>query len=124
MLTRLQVYRSDGLPALYQSITLLWAFARARLGDPRLVSWQGTQRQVKDLFQRSGRTGKATASSTQLPPCTVLASGNSTRTPNACRPHKVVLFSIAGSMITSQTAVWWHRSKTSFANQRRRSPPP
>jgi 5-methylcytosine-specific restriction protein A len=56
MLTRLQVYRSDGLPALYQPITLLWAFARARRGDPRLVSWQDTQRQVKALFQQYGRT--------------------------------------------------------------------
>lgn len=56
MLTKLQVYRSDGLPALYQPITLLWAFARARRGDPRLVSWQDTQRQVKALFERYGRT--------------------------------------------------------------------
>lgn len=56
LLTRLQVYRSDGLPALYQPITLLWAFARARRGDPRLASWQDTQRQVKALFQRYGRT--------------------------------------------------------------------
>jgi 5-methylcytosine-specific restriction protein A len=56
LLTKLQVYRSDGLPALYQPITLLWAFARARRGDPRLVSWQDTQRQVKTLLQRYGRT--------------------------------------------------------------------
>ena len=55
LLTTLQVYRSDGLPALYQPITLLWAFARARRGDPRLVSWQDTQRQVKVLLQRYGR---------------------------------------------------------------------
>jgi len=58
LLTKLQVYRSDGVPALYQPITLLWAFARARRGDPRLVSWQETQRQVKALFQRYGRTGE------------------------------------------------------------------
>ena len=56
LLTKLQVYRSDGLPALYQPITLLWAFARARRGDPRLLSWQETQRQVKALFQRNGRS--------------------------------------------------------------------
>ena len=58
LLSKLHVYRSDGLPALYQPITLLWAFARARRGDPRLVSWQETQRQVKVLFQRYGRTGE------------------------------------------------------------------
>ncbi len=39
LLTRLNVYRSGGLPALYQPITLLWAFARAGRGEPRLVSW-------------------------------------------------------------------------------------
>jgi 5-methylcytosine-specific restriction enzyme A len=50
LLARLQVYRSGGLPALYQPITLLWAFARARRGDPRLVSWQETQQQVQALF--------------------------------------------------------------------------
>lgn len=55
LLCKLQVYRSDGLQALYQPITLLWAFARARRGDPRLVSWQETQRQVQALFQRYGR---------------------------------------------------------------------
>ena len=55
LLTKLQVYRSDGLPALYQPITLLWAFARARRGDPRLVSWQETQGEVMVLFQRHGR---------------------------------------------------------------------
>jgi len=59
LLTKLQVYRSGGgVPALYQPITLLWAFARARRGDPRLVSWQETQRQVKALFQRYGRPGE------------------------------------------------------------------
>jgi 5-methylcytosine-specific restriction enzyme A len=58
LLTKLQVCRSDGVPALYQPITLLWAFARAHRSDPRLVSWQETQRQVKALFQRHGRTGE------------------------------------------------------------------
>lgn len=58
MLTRLQVNRSDGLPALYQPITLLWAFGRARRGDPRLVSWQDTQREVRALLQQYGRTGQ------------------------------------------------------------------
>jgi len=41
LLARLQVYRSDGVPALYQPITLLWAFGRAHRGEPRLVSWEG-----------------------------------------------------------------------------------
>jgi hypothetical protein len=59
LLTKLQVYRSGGgVPALYQPITLLWAFGRGRRGDPRLVSWQETQRQVKALFQRYGRPGE------------------------------------------------------------------
>jgi 5-methylcytosine-specific restriction endonuclease McrA len=55
LLTKFQVYRSDSLPALYQPITMLWAFAQARHGDPRLVSWHDTQRQVKTLLQRYGR---------------------------------------------------------------------
>jgi 5-methylcytosine-specific restriction protein A len=55
LLTRLNVYRSDGLPALYQSITLLWAFARAARGESRLVSWEETQRQVAALIKRYGR---------------------------------------------------------------------
>jgi 5-methylcytosine-specific restriction protein A len=55
LLARLQVYRSDGVPALYQPITLLWAFGRAYRGEPRLVSWQETQQQVGALFQRYGR---------------------------------------------------------------------
>ena len=55
LLTKLDVYRSDGLPALYQPITLLWAFARARRGEPRLVTWEQTQHQVAALFKRHGR---------------------------------------------------------------------
>jgi len=55
LLTRLNVYRSDGLPALYQPITLLWAFARARRGEPRLVPWEETQHEVAALFKRHGR---------------------------------------------------------------------
>jgi 5-methylcytosine-specific restriction enzyme A len=55
LLARLQVYRSGGLPALYQPITLLWAFERARRGESRLVSWPQTQQQVNALFQRYGR---------------------------------------------------------------------
>jgi 5-methylcytosine-specific restriction enzyme A len=51
LLAKLQVYRSGGVPALYQPITLLWAFGRARRGEPRLVSWQETQQQVKALLQ-------------------------------------------------------------------------
>jgi 5-methylcytosine-specific restriction enzyme A len=54
LLSRLQVYRSDGVPALYQPITLLWAFGRARRGEPRLVSWPETQRQVSELFRWYG----------------------------------------------------------------------
>ena len=33
LLTKLNVYRSGGLPALYQPITLLWAFARAAVAS-------------------------------------------------------------------------------------------
>jgi 5-methylcytosine-specific restriction protein A len=58
LLTKLNVYRSGGLPALYQPITLLWAFARAGRGEPRLVSWEETQRQVAELIERRGRLGK------------------------------------------------------------------
>jgi len=43
LLSKLQVFRRDGLPALYQPITLLWAFGRAFDGEPRLVSWAETR---------------------------------------------------------------------------------
>lgn len=55
LLSKLQVYRSDGLPALYQPITLLWAFGRAFDDEPRLASWAETRQQVSDLFDRYGR---------------------------------------------------------------------
>jgi 5-methylcytosine-specific restriction enzyme A len=58
LLTRLNVYRSGGLPALYQPITLLWAFARAGHGEPRLASWEETQHQVAALIKRYGRPGE------------------------------------------------------------------
>jgi 5-methylcytosine-specific restriction protein A len=58
LLTRLNVYRSSGLPALYQPITLLWAFARAGRGEPRLVSWEMTQHEVATLFRHYGRAGE------------------------------------------------------------------
>ncbi len=55
LLSKLQVFRRDGLPALYQPITLLWAFSRAFDDEPRLVSWAETRQQVSDLFDRYGR---------------------------------------------------------------------
>ena len=55
LLSKLQVYRRDGLPALYQPITLLWAFGLAFDDEPRLVSWAETRQQVSDLFNRYGR---------------------------------------------------------------------
>ena len=55
LLGKLQVFRRDGLPALYQPITLLWAFGRAFDDEARLVSWAETRRQVSDLFDRYGR---------------------------------------------------------------------
>ena len=58
LLTSLNVYRSGGLPALYQPITLLWAFARAGSGAPRLVSWEETQRQIAALIKHYGRPGE------------------------------------------------------------------
>ena len=58
LLTRLNVYRSGGLPALYQPITLLWALARAGRGAPRLVSWDETQRQIAALIKHYGRPGE------------------------------------------------------------------
>jgi 5-methylcytosine-specific restriction protein A len=57
-LARLRVYRRDGIPALYQPITLLWAFARARRGEERLVSWAETKRQVGYLLGHYGQTGE------------------------------------------------------------------
>jgi 5-methylcytosine-specific restriction enzyme A len=55
LLTKLQVFRRDGLPALYQPVTLLWAFGRALDDEPRIVSWAETRQQVSDLFDRYGR---------------------------------------------------------------------
>jgi 5-methylcytosine-specific restriction protein A len=43
------------MPALYQPIALLWAFARARRGEERLVSWADTKRQVGFLLRRYGQ---------------------------------------------------------------------
>ncbi len=55
LLSKLQVYRKDGLPALYQPVTLLWAFGRACDDEPRPASWAETRQQVSDLFNRYGR---------------------------------------------------------------------
>jgi 5-methylcytosine-specific restriction enzyme A len=55
LLSKLQVYRRDGLPALYQPVTLLWAFGRTFDDEPRLASWAETRQQVSDLFDRYGR---------------------------------------------------------------------
>lgn len=55
ILAKLRVYRRGGIPALYQPITLLWAFSRAHRGEPRLVSWPETRRQVQTLFNSYGR---------------------------------------------------------------------
>jgi 5-methylcytosine-specific restriction protein A len=57
-LSSLRVYRRDGIPALYQPITLLWAFARARRGDDRIVSWAETKREVSLLLSHHGRQGE------------------------------------------------------------------
>ncbi len=54
-LARLRVYRRGDVPALYQPIALLWAFERARRGEPRLGSWQETNRHVGALLQRFGQ---------------------------------------------------------------------
>jgi 5-methylcytosine-specific restriction protein A len=55
LLAKLNVNRPHAIPALYQPITLLWAFSRARRGEPRLVSWAETQYQVKALLNNYGR---------------------------------------------------------------------
>lgn len=58
ILARLRVYRRNRIPALDQPITLLWAFSRARRGEPRVVSWPETQRQVKALLNSYCRDGE------------------------------------------------------------------
>lgn len=55
ILAKLRVYRKNGIPALYQPITLLWALSRARRGEPRIVSWADTERGVSALFDSYGR---------------------------------------------------------------------
>jgi 5-methylcytosine-specific restriction enzyme A len=58
LLTKLNVYYSGGLPALYQPITLLWAISRAGRGEPRLVSWDETEREISALVECYGRPGE------------------------------------------------------------------
>jgi hypothetical protein len=60
-LAKLRVYSSGGLRALYQPITLPWAFARTRRGEPRLVSWIRTQPEVSTLLASYGRPGEGEA---------------------------------------------------------------
>jgi 5-methylcytosine-specific restriction enzyme A len=55
ILSRLQVFYKDGLLALYQPITVLWAFGRAVDDEPRLASWAETTEQLGELFLRHGR---------------------------------------------------------------------
>jgi len=54
----LHVNWRSGRPALYQPIALLWAIGRARRGEPRLTSWQDTERALRDLLQRHGTRGE------------------------------------------------------------------
>lgn len=61
LLAKLPVNRSGGPPALYQPITLLWMFGRARRGEPRIASWSQTQREVGALLTRYGRPGETDA---------------------------------------------------------------
>jgi len=59
LLSKLQVFRRDGLPALYQPITLLWAFGRVLEDEPRLVSWTETrQRPFRSLRPSLGRNSR------------------------------------------------------------------
>jgi 5-methylcytosine-specific restriction protein A len=57
-ISQLQVRWADGLPALYQPITLLWAFGRALRGEPRIADWKTTRLQVGDLLARYGTRGE------------------------------------------------------------------
>lgn len=61
LLAKLPVNRSGRPPALYQPITLLWAFGRARRGEPRITSWSQTQREVGALLTHYGRPGEGDA---------------------------------------------------------------
>lgn len=54
-LSSLNVNHRNQVPALYQPITLLWAFSRARRGEPRIVSWPETKRRVQALLRSYGR---------------------------------------------------------------------
>ena len=58
LLARLNVNKPNGIRALYQPITLLWAFGRARQGLPRLVEWASAERSLQELFARHGRPGE------------------------------------------------------------------
>jgi 5-methylcytosine-specific restriction protein A len=58
VLASLDVDKPSGIPRLYQPITLLWAFGRARQEAPRLIAWDETERSLHDLFARFGRPGE------------------------------------------------------------------
>ena len=58
LLSSLDVYRSEGIPALYQPITLLWAISRASQSKPRMAGWEETRRSVRNLIERFGRPGE------------------------------------------------------------------
>jgi 5-methylcytosine-specific restriction enzyme A len=58
LLRNLHVNRPDGIPALYQPIMLLWAFGRASRGEPRLLGWEETERDVLSLLADYGRPGE------------------------------------------------------------------
>ncbi|MFJ2342376.1 HNH endonuclease [Streptomyces antimycoticus] len=57
-ISNLRVNRASGQPALYQPITLLWAFGRARRGEARLLSWSAAEDAIKALLERHGMRGE------------------------------------------------------------------
>ncbi len=107
LLTKLNVYRSDGLPALYQPITLLWAFARARRGASRGSS-PGKRRSIR-LRSCSGVTadrGKESASTIRWLPSTARACGSSIPIQAPYRARTAAPSRSAGSTRISRETAW------------------
>jgi 5-methylcytosine-specific restriction protein A len=55
LLSSLRPYRSpDGRQALYQPLSLLWAFGRAHQGRPRMTAWGETEAALGEFLERHG----------------------------------------------------------------------
>ncbi len=119
ILASLNVNRPNGIPALYQPITLLWAFSRARHGDPRIVSWARRNTSSRRFSTVMVAQERATESSTRSPRCTMSACGSSMPIQSRSPRRTAAQSRSAGSTPVSRTAGWSSLSTTSSASHPR-----